>query len=187
MIKISDVSLLDLLPPNLRYVPSLSAAAQAIDAERKDILDAINKLALFPRLNSLTDVEADELAWQWHVDFYDPSLPLDQRRELVKKSYAWHRRKGTPSAVEELIRTIFGDGEVQEWFEYGGQPGMFKVITSNSSTTSDMAQEFLEAIKSIKNVRSHLEAIEVTATEDMNLYWAGVVQTGDFLTLRQVN
>ncbi len=45
---------------------------------------------------------------------------------------AVHTFRGTPYAVEQVIQTYFGDGEVSEWFEYGGQPGMFKVVTTNN-------------------------------------------------------
>jgi phage tail P2-like protein len=186
MINLDAASLLDILPPNLRTDTQVAAAAIAIDGELQAITAAIRQLTYFDRLDSLTSEEADELAWQWHVDFYDPTLPLEQRRELVKKSYAWHRRKGTPAAVEELIETIFGSGEVQEWFQYGGQPGYFKVVTSDPDANTTRAQEFLAAINSVKNERSWLEAIEITTEGTMNLRFGFALHYGDHITMKQV-
>lgn len=186
MIDITAVSLLDILPPNLKRDATVAAAAQAIDAEMQGITAAIKAIPYFDRLDTLTSEEADQLAWQLHVDFYDPSLPLYQRRELVKSSFAWHKRKGTKSAVEQLITTVFGDGQVQEWFEYGGNPGTFRVISSNSAITNEDAQKFLDALDSVKNARSHLDAIQITASDDMNLYFGNALHTGTYLTIEQV-
>ncbi|MEF3312604.1 phage tail protein I [Paenibacillus sp. GYB004] len=186
MIDIQTVSLLDMLPPNLRADPNIAAAAQSIDGEIQALNDKIRKLSYFDRMDSLSEEEIEELAWQYHVDFYDPSLPIEQRRELVKNSYAWHKRKGTPSAVEELIATIFGDGEVQEWFQYGGDPYTFRVITSNSSATNEQAQRFIDALNSVKNVRSWLDAVQITAGDEMNLYLGFALHMGEKMTVKQV-
>ncbi|MGG1638238.1 phage tail protein I [Paenibacillus sp. NRS-1760] len=186
MINLSQVSLLDLLPHNLKMDKSVSAAAQAIDAELAITTAEINKLSIYTRLDSLTSEEADALAWQYHVDFYDPSLPLERKRALVINSFAWHRRKGTPSAVEELVATIFGDGEVLEWYQFGGEPGTFRVATSNNEVTDEQAQRLIDAIGTVKNTRSHLNGIQITATDDLNLYFGYVVHVGEYLTFEQV-
>lgn len=161
MISIQTISLLDLLPPNLRIDPNISAAAQAIDEELQGVTSTIQKLSYFERLDSLTEEETDELAWQFHVDFYDPELPIEQRRELVKNSFRWHRRKGTPSAVEELVQTIFGDGSVQEWWEYSGLPYTFRVISNNRNITGAQINDFTRALNTVKNIRSRLDQVVI--------------------------
>jgi len=186
MINLDTVSLLDILPPNLRSDPNVAAAAQAIDSELQQITASIRKLSYFDRMDESTDEETDELAWQFHVDFYDPSLPLEQRRELVKNSFAWHRRKGTPSAVEELISTLFGSGRVEEWWQFDGDPYTFRVITSNTAVTTDLAQEFIAALNTVKNVRSHLESVIIESSKSMNLYFGCVLNMTDTLKIKQV-
>ncbi|SFA91399.1 phage tail protein, P2 protein I family [Cohnella sp. OV330] len=186
MINLANASLLDILPPNLTEDPTIAAAAKALDAQRQNVLAAIDRLPYFSRLGELTDEEANELAWQWHVDFYDPDLPLEQRRSLVKNAYAWHKRKGTKSAIEELIRTIFGDGQVQEWFEYGGNPGNYRILTTNTDTTSTNAAQFLDALSTVTRASAHLEEIQATVSDEMSLYYAGFAHIGDFITLKQV-
>ena len=188
MIDVKTVSLLDLLPPNLRADASVAAAAQAIDREMKESTDAILRLCYFARLDDLTSEETDELAWQWHVDFYDPDLPLEKRRELVKRSYAWHRRKGTPSAVEEIVSAAFDSAAVFEWWEYGGQPYHFKVQT-REIITADKYNQVVKAIKSVKRasavlddievVRDYRQTIEMSAAYNRYLY--GIPFAGTFL------
>ena len=74
----------------------------------------------------------DLLAWQWHVDFYEPfkpNLSLQTKRELVKSSIRWHRKKGTPWAVKEILRQLGFKAELKEWFELpaGAKPHTFSI------------------------------------------------------------
>ncbi|MNO15529.1 Phage tail protein [compost metagenome] len=186
MIDIQTIKLLDILPANLRNDPALQAAALAIQNELQVTIEATYKLSIWDRLDRLSSNEVDELAWQLHVDFYNVELPIEQRRGLVKNAIRFHRRKGTPAAVEELVATIFGSGKVEEWFEYGGEPGYFKVTTEDPTATNERAQEFLAAINSVKNVRSWLESIEITKNDDMHLYFSFPSQIGATYTCEQV-
>lgn len=186
MIDMKYGSLLDIIPSNIKDDPSVAAAALVIDAELKGITDEIQKLSIFSRSDEWTEEETDELAWQFHVDFYNPSLPIEQKRELVKNSIAWHRRKGTPSAVEELVTTLFGEGKVEEWWEYGGQPYYFQVLTNNPEVTQEKAKEFYRAIDSVKRLTARLEKVIIRQTEDMPLYYAGVLHMGEKMTVRMV-
>lgn len=186
MIDLDNVSMLDILPPNLQDDPAMAAAAKALDNELQEINDGIRKLSIYDRADEWTEEETDELAWQFHVDFYDQTLPHEQRRELVKNSIAWHRRKGTPSAVEELISTLFGEGKVEEWFEYGGQPFHFQVLTNNPEVTTDRAQEFYRAVGSVKRLTAILESVVIGQTDDMPLYYGGVLHVGEKMTVRMV-
>lgn len=187
MIDIGHIKLIDLIPPNLREDENVRAAAEAIDSELQAVTELMPSVAILHHIDTLDEQWIDELAWQFHVDFYDPNLPIEQKRELVKNSLAWHRRKGTPSAVAELITTIFGSGQVAEWYEYGGQPGYFKVTTSDPSATNERAREFLAAINSVKNTRSWLESIELTTVATSELYIGFALHMGEHLTIRQVN
>lgn len=186
MIDIGHIRLIDLIPANLHEDENVRAAAEAIDAELHEVSKLMPGVAILHHIDTLDEQWIDELAWQFHVDFYDPTLPIEQKRQLVKNSLAWHKRKGTPSAVNELITTIFGSGEVQEWFQYGGKPGYFKVTTSDPSATNERAQEFLAAINSVKNTRSWLETIEITRTGSMNLHFGFVMHSGKRLFIEQV-
>ncbi|UHA74453.1 phage tail protein I [Paenibacillus sp. 481] len=186
MIDIVRVSLLDLLPSNVAKDPNIKAAAIAIDRELDELIEEIRQLPRFSRMDELTDEEVDDLAWEFHVDFYDPTLPLQQRRELVKNAIPWHRRKATPSAIEELVTSLFGEGKVEEWFEYGGQPYHYRVITNNPDVTTSKAQEFIKAVESVTRLSARLEKIVISQTENMNLYFAGALHMGEKLTIEQV-
>jgi phage tail P2-like protein len=171
MRNLEDISLLELLPPSIAGNQDIQAAAAAIDAELKKTTALIPSLSIIQQLVQRKITEKtliDELAWQYHVDFYNPApgsenWPLQVLLELTAKSLDWHTRKGTPSAVEEIVTAVFGDAIVEEWFEYGGEPHYFKILSENYHVTQDIINEFLRLLDAVKRCSSWLEEIEYVA------------------------
>ena len=177
----------ELLPPNVAQDVTVLTAAESLDGELRAVTDAIDECVFLARINKQPGAVLDLLSWCFHVDFYDPTLPIEVKRQLIRNAIPWHRRKSTPEAVEEVITAVFGDGIVTEWWEYGGEPYHFKVETFNTATTNEQAAEFLRALNSVKNARSWLESIELTLGDDFSLYFGGVVHSGDHMEIRQVS
>lgn len=171
---IHDVRLTDLLPPNLQGDEQVVALSEVLWEKWQPVVQNIERV--FLGVDTASDALLDELAWQEHVDFYDSTLPLETKRELIRNSFRWHMTKGTPAAVEELIATIFGDGRVEEWFEYGGRPHFFRVITSNADATGDMASEFIRALNSIKRLSAWLDGIFMVIESAPDIWWTIVPQ-----------
>ena len=158
---LQSVSLLDILPPNLLADKQIYAAARALDDELQKITAATRNALLLPRLDELSEEVIDLLAWQWHVDFYEPiGMDIETKRKLIKNSIAWHRIKGTTAAVEQVVSAVFDTSHVQEWFEYDGKPYHFKVITEDVTTDPNVLARMRRAINAAKNTRSWLETIE---------------------------
>jgi phage tail P2-like protein len=176
-----QVDLLPLLPDSLKTDQTVVYLAQAIS----ETLQSINsQIFLFDPTKRKDEAMLDLNAWEEHVDFYDTTLPVDKKQELVDKAIMFHEKKGTPAAIEELISTLFEDGKVVEWFEYGGQPYTFKIITNNPAVTNEKATEFINALNSIKNIRSHLEKIEITQSDEFDLFFGGFVHIGEKVEMR---
>lgn len=179
MRKLDDVTMRDLLPPGFRDDPDALAASAAIEEDYRRLYGLASQAIVFAGVDRLAGAWLDLLAEDLHVDYYDRSLPVERKRELVRRSIPMHRRKGTPGAVEELIRIVFGSGHVKEWWEYGGQPYHFKVVSSNPLATPEDARNFLAALDSVKNLRSVLEEIQINRT------WGDVLKR-DYLTWQNV-
>ena len=157
-----SLSLLEILPESIRGDPQLQAAAQAFDKELQAVTRDIRENLLLSRIDELPEAVVDLLAWQWHVDFYQPvGLDVETRRRLVKQSIAWHRIKGTPAAVEQVLSAAFSDAEVTEWFEYGGEPYHFRIKASGFTPQSKTVKDLLRALDTVKNVRSWLDGITI--------------------------
>jgi phage tail P2-like protein len=186
VLELKDVNLLDLQTSYMKQDITTQALCAALTPQFQQLADEVKACLIYSRVDQLDNAALDELAWSLHIDWYDSSVPLETKRRLVKDAIKIHRCRGTPYAVEQLIEAYFGDGYIQEWFEYGGAPYMFKVITTNSSVTGDLAAQFTKVLDSVKNIRSHLEEIIISLTGEMETYFAGVMHTGDYLTLEQV-
>lgn len=156
----ANYGLLDIVPENLLEDKHIRKITEVIDAALKDIYPETAYPALISRIDELDSDTIDSLAWQWHVDFYDEDLSLEVRRELVKKSIDYHRQMGTNYAVDGVIKTCFQNAEIQENWEYGGNPYCFKVITIHAGIPDeDELGRIVQAINSVKNTRSSLDGL----------------------------
>ena len=170
---LQSVSLLDILPPNLLADEQINATAQALDDELQKITTATKEALLLPRLDELSEEVIDLLAWQWHVDFYEPSMSIETKRQLVRESIAWHRIKGTKAAVEKMTQTVFKGGVITEWFEYGGEPYHFRIDVLNApNMTEENRGRLLAVVNASKNTRSWLDELRFQR-ETRNLVYVG--------------
>lgn len=174
---LEKISLLQLLPSNLAKIDDIRQAASALDAELQKVTKNIKHCLLYPRLEELSEAEIDLLAWQFHVDFYEPiGMDIETKRKLVKESIAWHRLKGTPAGVEKVLSAAFGKSEVEEWFEYGGEPYRFRIKVSGFNHTKKNTKDIIRAVERTKNTRSRLEDITIDVHPDaksdvVNMYY----------------
>lgn len=170
---LQSVSLIDVLPPNLLADKQIYAAARALDDELQKITAATRNALLLPRLDELSEEVIDLLAWQWHVDFYEPSMSIETKRQLVCESIAWHRIKGTKAAVEKMAQTVFKGGVVTEWFEYGGEPYHFRIDVLNApNMTEENRGRLLAVVNASKNTRSWLDELRFRREAQNDMYYA---------------
>lgn len=159
--ELNNIDLLSLQTSYMQQDPFVKALCKALEPYIK-ILDKYTILTyIYGRIDELGEEVVDSLAWQFHVDFYDYTLPIETRRELVKNSIRWHKIKGTPQAVVEVITSIFGDTQIKEWFEYDGDPYFFTVdidIVKEVLTKENLERVF-KLINEYKNKRSWLEIL----------------------------
>lgn len=175
MIDLNNVHLLDLSPENLKRDTESVALAEALTPEIQEISKEIRKLLLLDNLDELSEEVVDMLAWDQHVDFYDSSLPIEQKRELVRNSGEWHQMKGTPWAVEQVVSIIFQNAKVSEWFEYGGQPGYFRVETEQTLTADTDLARLVRIVNATKRKSIWLENVTIKRNIEANLYFGGII------------
>ena len=171
--ELQSTSLLDILPQNLLADAQIYAAARALDDELQKITAATRNALLLPRLDELLEEVIDLLAWQWHVDFYEPSMSIETKCQLVRESIAWHRIKGTKAAVEKMAQTVFKGGVVTEWFEYGGEPYHFRIDVLNApNMTEESRERLLAVVNASKNTRSWLDELRFRREAQNDMYYA---------------
>lgn len=165
IMKLTDLVLLSLQTAFMQRDLTTQGLCAGLQTELRKAAFDTYKLLMYANLSSIQDTAfghslVDELAWQFHVDYYDKTADIETKKNLVKQSIRIHRTKGTPQAVIDLLRTAFpSDTILLEWFEYGGEPYHFKIITSDFEGYDEA--KFLQALNSVKNARSYLEGGKV--------------------------
>ena len=149
------------LPTILHNDYNVLAAKLSLEEQLSKLASAAREVMHLPRLDELDEQMVELLSNQFHVDFYDPKLSLEDKRDLVRDAISWHKRKGTASAVEEVAKKVYRDARVVEWFEYGGEPYFFRILQDISLDDEDTGKDMLDRLRSAvaesKNARSWLE------------------------------
>lgn len=163
MIKLTDARLTDALPKTLAEQPWVQALAEASRKMRRRVMAYADRTRLFCDIDEASEEALDALAVELQTPLYKNDYPLTVKRQIVKNSMLYYIRSGTRGAVEELLADIYQGAEVEEWFEYGGEPNYFRVAIDISRTTvpvAEMAPAELESwLYSVKRTSSALESL----------------------------
>ena len=178
-VKLSELDLMEFLPTWMRSDENAKALAYAVQKQLKAIIGQISKLAIYTAIQEQPDAILDELGWQFNIPEYDSDLPIVTKRALVQFAILTHKQRGTVAAVERIVTDIFGNGYVDEWFDYDGEPYHFRVHTSNVSAGDQEAAYFESIVASSQNVRSYLEAVIIESVMQMDLYVGGYLRTAE--------
>jgi len=116
------------------------------------------------------------LADQFHILGYEGWLQCQSdsdKRALIKKAIELHRYKGTKYALVKVLNSLNISGEIQEWFEYGGDPYHFKIdiFLQNYTYNEKVFESLKKMIDEYKNVRSVLEEISIESQFDTISDW----------------
>ena len=160
MIKLYDSNITDILPEKLSKNANVIALGYAIKIAMQRLIEYCRSTSVYAVIDSAPENVLDLLALDLDTQYYNDSLDIGTKRNLVKNALIWHATAGTPSAVDELVAVVFGTGKVSEWFEYGDEPYYFKIAT-DASLTEELSGRLELMISRAKNTRSHLRGIEI--------------------------
>ena len=148
------------LPEALKKDPKMVALANATAAALLDTSGIIDNVLIYSRFDELPEELVDILAYDLHVDWYDYNYPLEAKRDLVKNSVKVHKKMGTKYAIETALGSLFPESEVEEWFQYEGEPGHFHIVldVTNQRITADYAA-IIRAVKMYKRLSAHMDEL----------------------------
>ena len=159
MMKLHDIEFIRLLPEFMRDDPANIGLAKAMDNIFKSFTDYGKQLSIWTAVDELPERDLDKLAWELNLTWYEQNADIDTKRKLIKNHVEIRRQLGTGWAVEQVISAYFGTGYIEEWFEYGGQPGYFRVISLNPQITDRDVDKFLRVLNKVKRASAHLDDI----------------------------
>jgi len=177
-VKITEFSFNSLLPESIRHDRKFSAASECLDRFLKATNDSVDKLLIYSRVDELDEATLNDLAWQFHVDFFDGwglAKTVEEKRELIKNAIMLHWHKGTIFSVEKIPEILSMPVEIIEWWdeekveelkveELGEEPlkrfeFFVKVDTNQKGSYDGFETDFWKLLNNLKNVRSHLKRI----------------------------
>lgn len=167
--KLENIEFLKLLPQFMRNDKAVQGLAAAVDKIIPAATAKIRTASTWDCIDQLSEAELDALAWELNIYWYDYGADISIKRELVKNSDMVHRSLGTKWAVENIIKTYFGSGYIEEWFEYDGEPGHFRVFSSNPTVSNEKLLEFVSLLNKVKRASAKLDGIFLTLTGELIL------------------
>lgn len=171
MIDLYHGELINMEPTSLASGIEEQCVSYALKQVTQLIIDKAKTTRTQAVIDELPEPVLDLLASELRTPYYLDSMDIETKRNIIKRTVPWHFRAGTPSAVAELIMTVFGEGRVIEWFDFDpadGEivPGQFDIET-NAIMTPDAFERFQQIIRRVKNERSHLRRIMIDRLADV--------------------
>lgn len=183
--KLDFVNMIEVIPPYMQgdsTVIGLCAAANHIFTK---LYECIAKMDFYNNLDLLDDSDLDYIADIKNIVWYDKSSTKEVKINVIKNAEKVFWYLGTVSAAESVMNDIFGECEIQEWFEYNGIPYHFKILTYNPQITENAVNKFTNAIKHVKRKSAIFDNVEIALSADYMMNYGFKMYSGELLTLTQ--
>ena len=150
------------------------AVAKALEAGINYFLKKCQEgIDTLQNVDKMPEWRLDEMAWEYNIP-YDFNAGITQKREWVRKAIPMYRILGTKEAIKQYLEGYFGEIEVEENWQYSGDPFHFRVTVGGEWTpeTEAWATEAVNRVKSLRSVLDDLRigcraSIAITATGDV--------------------
>lgn len=110
-------------------------------------------------IDKMPEWRLDEMAWELGC-LYDRSATLEQKRHWIKNATPLFASLGTPQAIYNFLEGYFSQVELEENWQYAGEPYHFRVTVSGEWTPENEAW-LRRAVEASKNIRSILDNVAV--------------------------
>lgn len=183
-----DAELRDGVPRVLQKQPWVEALSRAVLDLHRQTMGFIDGSQIYTAIDTVSEAVLDALAVSWKIDWYDPEYDLEQKRRIVQTALTIRRTMGTAAAVKAQADAIYPGSTVEEWYEYGGEPGYFR-LRVNIMTVEEQEKfaamsmaEVERRLAAAKRFSSHLEEVEYYDAGGTATGWGFAAYTGMELT-----
>lgn len=181
--KLRDLDFIKLLPQFMRDDQAVRGLAAGINQLVPETAESISALSDWNNIDTMTSNQLDELAWELNILWYNPAASLEVRRSVIKNSDKVYKHLGTKWAVQNVIHSYFGDGTVEEWWQYDGQPGHFRIMTANQELEAEKLSECVNIVNKVKRASAKLDEIIITASGKAIVHIGAAVHDTDLIQL----
>ncbi len=162
MIKsLREARLKDGLPRVVAGLDWVSALSEAIGGTHEQTIDFTDGSQIYTAIDNVSEAVLDALAVNWKVDWYDTNYSVEQKRRIIKTALTARRKMGTVGAVRSQAEAIYPNTTIKEWFDYGGEPGYFRMIIDGEHVTLEGLNGLYRAVDDVKRLSAWLEQTEI--------------------------
>lgn len=160
-----EAQITDGLPRILREQPWVKALSLAAAELHRKTMAYIDRSQIYMDIDTVDEDVLDVLAVNWKIEWYDTEYDIEQKRRIVKTALNIRRTMGTVAAVKAQADAIYPGSTLEEWFDFGGQPGTFRmtvdVATTGPGNTIDIfgTAEIERRLTMAKRYSSHMESM----------------------------
>lgn len=161
MIDLRNGRITDILPRNLASQLEVQAFGYALHRQIEKLCNMADKVKIFTAIQSAPDEILDYLAIELRTPCYKETFPIEVKRRLILSTMPYYMKMGTTYMVNSIIQTIFGTGNIVEFFERDMDPHHFMVHISGAEATSRPTSEFREVLEQVKRKSQWLDGVEL--------------------------
>ena len=172
MILIDDLKLTDIAAVSTLDDITTKYIYEAIDYVLQKRNSNVNiELRKLEVIDLMNEQEINMLLWEYAI--YPKNITLEEKKKMVKKAIFSKINMGTTKVLKDVCGLLYKGFDVEEWTEYNGRPGTFRIYTDKKITDSNEYRELIENVNANKNVRSHLDYIELKQSNSSKYFIKG--------------
>lgn len=172
MILIDDLKLTDIAAVSTLDDATTKWIYESIDFVLRGRNSIINsELKKLEMIDLMNEQEINMLLWEYSI--YTKNATLEEKKKIVKRAIFSKINMGTSKVLKDVCGLLYKGFDVKEWTDYNGTPGTFRIYTDKKIVDPKEYRELMENIEANKNVRSHLDYIELKQVNTSNYYISG--------------
>lgn len=124
--------------------------------------------------NQMPEWALDEYAYGFGLVWYDKTADIETKRRWVLDAHKMRHCIGTKDAILHLLLGIYDNCDVEENWQYGGEPYHFRVTVSGAwDAKGDTWTR--KVVDAVKNLRSTMDELSVGSTAKIEVQAASEV------------
>lgn len=182
MINYQDGELLNLLSAPMAEDADIIALSYAIKMGIAKFIVYVARTTMYADVDRQPEEILDYMAVELDAAYYEQTMSIETKRKLIKSALKWYMAAGTGKAVKELVNTVFGGGDISEWYEFGGEPGEFN-IEIEGQLTEENYRRLSIAMGSAKPSSAHLKEVSSKRNAETDLHLGSTLTGQSALTI----
>ena len=150
-------------PAYLRRTEEIDALSVIASGKLASLGTDNELLSIYTRIDRLPEGLLDILAEDFGVDWYDADAAVSVKRAQIASLFYVHRHKGTVSSVKQTLADLHEDCTLEEWFDYDGEPGYFRVKIVDPVGYDQRVM--MQALDLSKKLSALLDSVFITETK----------------------